>query len=85
MLGLDATGRLVVVELKRGAADRDVHLQAITYAALVSRFDLDTLTQAHRDFLSRRGRFSTSTRAGSVCSAMWTGSGARNCSSAPGR
>lgn len=38
VLGLDATGRLVVVELKRGTADRDVHLQAITYAALVSRF-----------------------------------------------
>ncbi|MFF0571179.1 hypothetical protein ACFYT7_26610 [Streptomyces sp. NPDC004041] len=54
MLGLDATGRLVVVELKRGTADRDVHLQAITYAALVSRFDLGTLAQAHRDFLSRR-------------------------------
>ncbi|WP_371624923.1 MGMT family protein [Streptomyces sp. NBC_01116] len=54
VLGLDATGRLVVVELKRGTADRDVHLQAITYAALVSRFDLGTLAQAHRDFLSRR-------------------------------
>ncbi len=45
-----------MVELKRGTADRDVHLQAITYAALVSRFDIDTLTQAHRDFLSRRGQ-----------------------------
>ncbi|MFJ1715231.1 DNA-binding protein [Streptomyces sp. NPDC088260] len=56
VLGLDVTGRLVVVELKRGTADRDVHLQAITYAALVSRFDLSTLTQAHRDFLSRRGQ-----------------------------
>ncbi|MFE6777004.1 DNA-binding protein [Streptomyces sp. NPDC057702] len=56
ILGLDATGRLVVVELKRGAADGDVHLQAITYAALVSRFDLDTLAQAHRDFLRRRGQ-----------------------------
>jgi alkylated DNA nucleotide flippase Atl1 len=55
VLGLDATGRLVVVELKRGTADRDVHLQAITYAALVSRFDLETLTEAHRDFLVRRG------------------------------
>ncbi|MFI9052197.1 DNA-binding protein [Streptomyces sp. NPDC053427] len=55
ILGLDATGRLVVVELKRGTADRDVHLQAITYAALVSRFDLDTLAQAHRDFLRGRG------------------------------
>ncbi|WP_432185773.1 DNA-binding protein [Streptomyces sp. Tue6028] len=56
VLGLDATGRLVVVELKRGTADRDVHLQAITYAALVSRFDLDTLAQAHRDFLTGRGQ-----------------------------
>ncbi|MFI8825245.1 DNA-binding protein [Streptomyces sp. NPDC053431] len=55
VLGLDATGRLVVVELKRGSADRDVHLQAITYAALVSRFDLDTLAQAHRDFRKGRG------------------------------
>lgn len=55
ILGLDATGRLVVVELKRGTADRDVHLQAITYAALVSRFDLDTLAQAHRNFLKGRG------------------------------
>ncbi|WP_432066018.1 DNA-binding protein [Streptomyces sp. C10-9-1] len=56
VLGLDATGRLVVVELKRGTADRDVHLQAITYAALVSRFDIDTLAQTHRDFLARRGQ-----------------------------
>ncbi|MFF8880794.1 hypothetical protein [Streptomyces flaveolus] len=56
VFGLDATGRLVVVELKRGTADRDVHLQAITYAALVSRFDLDTLAQAHRDFLAGRGQ-----------------------------
>ncbi|WP_329336562.1 MGMT family protein [Streptomyces sp. NBC_00663] len=56
VLGLDATGRLVVVELKRGTADRDVHLQAITYAALVSRFDLDTLAQVHRDFLAGRGQ-----------------------------
>ncbi|MFF4531386.1 DNA-binding protein [Streptomyces sp. NPDC001407] len=56
VLGLDATGRLVVVELKRGTADRDVHLQSITYAALVSRFDLDTLAQAHRDFLAGRGQ-----------------------------
>ena len=55
VLGLDATGRLVVIELKRGMADRDVHLQAITYAALVSRFDLETLAQAHRAFLRGRG------------------------------
>ncbi|MCX5013301.1 MGMT family protein [Streptomyces sp. NBC_00555] len=56
VLGLDSTGQLVVAELKRGMADRDVHLQAITYAALVSRFSLDTLAQAHRDFLAARGQ-----------------------------
>jgi alkylated DNA nucleotide flippase Atl1 len=55
VLALDGSGRLVVVELKRGVATRDVHLQAITYAALVSRFTLDTLARAHRDFLRRRG------------------------------
>ncbi|SFE34256.1 hypothetical protein SAMN05216251_102551 [Actinacidiphila alni] len=55
VLGLDATGRLVVVELKRDTADRDVHLQAITYAALVSRFDLETLAEAHRRFRVSRG------------------------------
>jgi len=55
ILGLDTAGRLVVVELKRDAAPSDVHLQAITYAALVSRFTLDTLAQAHADWLTRRG------------------------------
>jgi alkylated DNA nucleotide flippase Atl1 len=54
VLGLDATGRLVVVELKRNTADRDVHLQAITYAALVSRFDLGTLAEAHHRFRTAR-------------------------------
>lgn len=52
---MDATGRLVVVELKRDTADRQVHLQAVTYAALVSRFDLDTLARAHHEFLAGRG------------------------------
>jgi alkylated DNA nucleotide flippase Atl1 len=55
VLGLDASGRLVVVEIKRDLATRDVHLQAITYAALVSRFTSDTLAEAHCDFLVRRG------------------------------
>lgn len=54
VLALEPSGRLVVAELKRNE-DRDVHLQAINYAALVSRFDLDTLAEAHSRFLSRRG------------------------------
>lgn len=54
VLALEPSGRLVVAELKRNE-DRDVHLQAINYAALVSRFDLDTLAEAHAKFLSSRG------------------------------
>ena len=38
VLGLDSDGRLVLAELKRDTAPKDVHLQAITYAALVSTF-----------------------------------------------
>ena len=59
VLGLDASGRLVVVELKRGDAPRDVHLQVVTYGALVSRFTLDTLADALAHFRSRRGRATT--------------------------
>ncbi len=44
----------MVAELKRDE-DRDVHLQAINYAALVSRFDLETLADAHAKFLTQRG------------------------------
>ena len=54
VLALEPSGRLVVAELKRDE-DRDVHLQAVNYAALVSRFDLETLAEAHAKFLSRRG------------------------------
>jgi hypothetical protein len=55
VLGIDDTGRLVVVELKRDASGRNVHLQAITYAALVSRFDLGSLAEAHRLFHKKHG------------------------------
>ncbi len=62
VLAMETSGRLVVAELKR-AEDRDVHLQAINYAALVSRFDLDTLADAHAKFLTSRGRQTTSDQA----------------------
>ncbi len=54
ILALEPSGRLVVAELKRDE-DRDVHLQAVNYAALVSRFDLETLAEAHAKFLAGRG------------------------------
>ena len=53
ILGLDSSGQLVVVELKRGI-DPNVHMQAITYAALVAGFSKAALADAHADFLNRR-------------------------------
>ena len=52
VLGLDRSGQLVVVELKRGKDSR-IHLQAITYAALVAGFDKQTLATAHAEYLNR--------------------------------
>lgn len=37
ILGLGPDGRLVVAELKRGAAPHSIHMQAVNYAAMVSR------------------------------------------------
>ena len=54
VLGLDSSGQLVVVELKRGTDSR-IHLQAITYGALVAGFSKDTLADAHVDYLNRSG------------------------------
>jgi hypothetical protein len=53
ILGLDSSGQLVVVELKRGT-DPNVHMQAITYAALVAGFSKATLAEAHAEYLNRR-------------------------------
>lgn len=55
ILGLDLDGRLVVAELKRGVAPDTVDMQVIKYAAMASRFRLDTLAVAHASFSSRRG------------------------------
>jgi hypothetical protein len=55
VLGLDANGQLVVVELKRDG-DRRVHLQAITYAALVANFSKELLGRVHAQYLSAHGQ-----------------------------
>ncbi|MFC4070854.1 hypothetical protein [Actinoplanes subglobosus] len=52
ILALSTSGELVVMELKRDG-DRRVHLQAITYGALVAGFTKETLAQAHADWLAR--------------------------------
>jgi len=51
VLGLDPNGQLVVVELKRDS-DRRIHLQAITYAALVANFSKELLGRVHAEYLS---------------------------------
>src|SRR5438046_1023793 len=56
VLGLDDTGRLVVVELKRERAPDTVEMQAIKYAAMVSRFTPDVLASQHARFLTQRGQ-----------------------------
>ncbi|MBH0120028.1 DNA-binding protein [Rhodococcus sp. CX] len=50
VLAVADSGELVVIELKR-AGDRQVHLQALTYAALVSGFTREILANAHLDWL----------------------------------
>ncbi len=51
ILAVDPSSQLIVVELKR-ESDSKIHLQAITYAAMVASFDQDTLSRAHADWLN---------------------------------
>src|SRR6266540_4848033 len=52
ILALDRSGRLTVAELKRDRAPGTVSMQALNYAAMVSRFSLDTLADV---FAAYRG------------------------------
>lgn len=52
VLALSSSGQTVVMELKRGR-DRKVHLQAITYGALVAGFDRQMLAEAHAQWLRK--------------------------------
>ena len=56
LLALDESGRLVVIELKRTQTGDHSELQAIRYAAMVSNMTLEQIVDAHRDYLSRRGK-----------------------------
>lgn len=55
LLALDSSGQLAVIEIKRQDATPDIHLQAITYAAMVSRFTEDDLASIYVRFLAQRG------------------------------
>lgn len=63
LLALDRDGSLVVIELKRDDAPGDAHLQAVTYAALASRFTEDDLAHQHAAFLKKRGEEADTDRA----------------------
>jgi hypothetical protein len=63
VLGLDSDGRLVVAELKRGVAPDTVEMQVIKYAAMASRFRLESLAAAHASFCSARGTIMTAEQA----------------------
>jgi hypothetical protein len=47
ILALDPDGRLVVTELKRGAAPHTIHMQAINYAAMVSRLKPEDVAELY--------------------------------------
>lgn len=47
ILAVGPDGRLIVVELKRGVAPHTVHMQAINYAAMVSRLELDDIADLY--------------------------------------
>lgn len=55
LLGLDADGRLVVIELKREDWDSLMDLQAVRYAAMVANMTLDQAIDAHQGYLDIRG------------------------------
>lgn len=54
LLGLDESGRLVVIELKRTQTGDHSELQAIRYAAMVANMTLEQIVEAHGRYLAGR-------------------------------
>jgi hypothetical protein len=55
ILGLHSSGELVIAELKRDRAPDTVEMQAVKYAAMASRFTVETLAEQHVRFLKQQG------------------------------
>lgn len=55
LLGLDRTGCLVVIELKRTDDGGHMELQALRYAAMISTLTFDQAVEAHRKYLESLG------------------------------
>jgi hypothetical protein len=56
ILAVDPTGRIVVAELKRGIAPHTVHMQALNYAAMVSRLTPQDIAELYSVTRSRGGQ-----------------------------
>lgn len=54
LLGLDANGRLVVIELKRGETGSHMDLQAIRYAAMVANMTNEKAIETYQEYLDKR-------------------------------
>ena len=54
LLALDTTGRLVVIELKRGETGEHMDLQAIRYAAMVANMTFEQAVGYHQAYLEKR-------------------------------
>ena len=54
LLGLDASGRLVVIELKRGETGEHMDLQAIRYAAMVANMTFQQAIDNYQAYLDKR-------------------------------
>ena len=53
LLGLDRSGRLVVIELKRGETGEHMDLQAIRYAAMFANITLQQTIDTHQAYLNK--------------------------------
>lgn len=56
LLGLDASGQLVVIELKRGETGSHMDLQAIRYAAMVANMGREKVAETYQAYLGMRSR-----------------------------